>query len=408
MIEILCDGTICGIEAAESKYMSQVGYNDRFLWVRMVVTDDKPNKNGWRIPQEEFDNVIRTGRFMPIKIKFSSEGEEGHFGAYPIGVITHLMREEDKVKAIGAIWKEEYPEIAEYISKKVSSGDRVGISWELYSEERDVDGEDYVDLYNVVMTGVAIVKNPAYGDRTNIDRTSEDKRESEVWSRSYINNLPDCAFLYIEPGGKKDEEGKTTPRSLRHLPVKNHECKLDRSHLMNAKARLSQPSTGVSGGKRWLTEELRQKLLKKVDRLIEEINKEAEDMEDLEKKLSEAQEEIVNLKAQLDECAQARKALEEYKEKIEAEVERQKRLNDIKEKFAEAGLEKDDEYFDKNMDKLLSMSDEVLEYMIQELVAFKSSAKEEDKKESEEVPNFRNTGEDLVEAIRRMIREESL
>lgn len=36
---------------------------------------------------------------------------------------------------------------------------------------------------------------------------------------SEINNLPDKEFGYIEPGGKKDDEGKTTPRSLRHFPL---------------------------------------------------------------------------------------------------------------------------------------------------------------------------------------------
>src|SRR5258708_3374545 len=34
-----------------------------------------------------------------------------------------------------------------------------------------------------------------------------------------INDLPDSDFAYIESGGTKDSEGKTTPRSLRHFPV---------------------------------------------------------------------------------------------------------------------------------------------------------------------------------------------
>jgi HK97 family phage prohead protease len=48
-----------------------------------------------------------------------------------------------------------------------------------------------------------------------------------------VNDLPDSAFAYIEPGGKKDAEGKTTPRSLRHFPVH------DEAHARNALARLS-------------------------------------------------------------------------------------------------------------------------------------------------------------------------
>ena len=48
------------------------------------------------------------------------------------------------------------------------------------------------------------------------------------------NNLPDSDFAYIQPGGKKDASGKTTPRSLRHLPIP------DAAHVRNALARLGQ------------------------------------------------------------------------------------------------------------------------------------------------------------------------
>lgn len=61
-----------------------------------------------------------------------------------------------------------------------------------------------------------------------------------VWSASAINDLPDSAFLYIEPGGTKDADGKTTPRSLRHFPVKDASGKVDLPHLRNALARIPQ------------------------------------------------------------------------------------------------------------------------------------------------------------------------
>jgi hypothetical protein len=35
------------------------------------------------------------------------------------------------------------------------------------------------------------------------------------------NDLPDSDFGYIEPGGKKDEHGRTVPRSLRHFPIQD-------------------------------------------------------------------------------------------------------------------------------------------------------------------------------------------
>lgn len=49
-----------------------------------------------------------------------------------------------------------------------------------------------------------------------------------------INNLPDSDFAYIEPGGEKDDSGKTVPRSLRHFPIH------DAAHVRNALARLPQ------------------------------------------------------------------------------------------------------------------------------------------------------------------------
>src|SRR5258707_14716605 len=53
-----------------------------------------------------------------------------------------------------------------------------------------------------------------------------------------INDLPDSAFAYIQPGGTKDAEGKTVPRSLRHFPVH------DADHVRNALARAPQSPFG--------------------------------------------------------------------------------------------------------------------------------------------------------------------
>ena len=70
-----------------------------------------------------------------------------------------------------------------------------------------------------------------------------------VWDTAYINNLPDSAFAYIEDGGEKDDQGKTVPRSLRHLPYKNAEGEIDHDHLVNALARVKQSATMPEGGK---------------------------------------------------------------------------------------------------------------------------------------------------------------
>src|SRR5262249_25575276 len=63
-----------------------------------------------------------------------------------------------------------------------------------------------------------------------------------MWSTAMMNDLPDSSFLYVEDGGKKDSEGKTTPRSLRHFPYKDANGKVDLPHLRNALARIPQSS----------------------------------------------------------------------------------------------------------------------------------------------------------------------
>jgi hypothetical protein len=78
------------------------------------------------------------------------------------------------------------------------------------------------------------------GDVLENQKAVENRVSEAEWSTEYINDLPDDAFAYIEPGGEKDEQGKTVPRSLRHLPYKNAQGELDAEHVRNALARLDQ------------------------------------------------------------------------------------------------------------------------------------------------------------------------
>jgi len=66
-----------------------------------------------------------------------------------------------------------------------------------------------------------------------------------VWTTAYVNDLPDSCFFYVEAGEKED--GKTKPRSLRHLPYKDASGKVDQPHLRNAIARA--PQTKDKNGK---------------------------------------------------------------------------------------------------------------------------------------------------------------
>lgn len=85
--------------------------------------------------------------------------------------------------------------------------------------------------------------------------------DAAKWSQAEINNLPDSSFAVISPGGEKDSEGKTTPRSLRHLPYKDASGKVDLPHLRNALARLDQTS---------ISSDLKDKARKKLENAAKE------------------------------------------------------------------------------------------------------------------------------------------
>lgn len=61
-----------------------------------------------------------------------------------------------------------------------------------------------------------------------------------AWSGSYINSLPDSAFALVEGGGSKDDQGKTTPRSLRHFPHHDAGGAVDLPHVRNGLSRAPQ------------------------------------------------------------------------------------------------------------------------------------------------------------------------
>jgi hypothetical protein len=68
----------------------------------------------------------------------------------------------------------------------------------------------------------------------------EPQLRERIWTRRYINDLPDAAFAIILPGGEKDEEGRTKPRSLRKFPHHDATGRIDLPHLRNANARVPQ------------------------------------------------------------------------------------------------------------------------------------------------------------------------
>jgi hypothetical protein len=126
--------------------------------------------------------------------------------------------------------------------------------WKYFSLEWDDewvnnDGQPVQDvIIGGGLTNRPIAKNmmPVNFSETLWNELDADTQKAfAVWSTAFVNGLPDSSFLYVESGGKKDSEGKTSPRSLRHLPYKDGSGKIDLPHLRNAIARIPQ-MTGIS------------------------------------------------------------------------------------------------------------------------------------------------------------------
>ena len=150
--------------------------------ITFVLTDFLPNSNRQSIPKSEAANILATAKNMPIKINFDGTSENGHTRAIPVGPITDTRLDtvdgNEVVLAEALLWKSEYPEIDEYLKSAQSESKRVGTSWELYyKESRSEDGIEWLE--GIVVAGTAIVKVPAYGDRTPILSIAEERKMEE-------------------------------------------------------------------------------------------------------------------------------------------------------------------------------------------------------------------------------------
>lgn len=290
------DGPETGGDATAS-----LSSNPSVNYIKFTLTDDKPNGNKMRVPQEEFPNLINSGIYMPIK-KAVNKIEKGHSESFPMGVITHLKQVEDKVKGIATLWSKERPKDVEQIKNELKAGKNVNLSWELtYDTEASEETDGITTLKNVFLTAATIVGLPAYRGRTSIEAFASDERKEEM-------------------------------------------------------------------------------------------------ADELEKELEKAQKERDNFKSQLDELKQ--KSIEKDTELVglksfKAEVEKveseRKKLGTIKQKFTSAKIVKDDKYFEDNKEKLLSLDESTLEFMLQDLKVFTAPETLENKEDKTKIPPITNT-----------------
>ena len=144
--------------------------------IEFVFTDFLPNKNRQGIPVEETDNIISSAVGMPIKVNLANRKHEN---AIPIGPIQAVWRSEDGTRDVlvarATIWDSEFPEVAMFLRAAYAEQKDIGTSWELrYTDSETVDGTEW--LKGIIVTGTAIVDNPAYGKtRTRVLAIAEMK-----------------------------------------------------------------------------------------------------------------------------------------------------------------------------------------------------------------------------------------
>jgi hypothetical protein len=190
---------------------------------------------------------------------------------------------------------------AEKIRKGLVQHVSVGADYEAVDV---VDGKVPHGLHNAELSLVAVPGIP----ETNVQvleklvdtKVTEALRKAGVqeaeWDTAYVNDLPDDCFAAIESGGTKDEQGKTTPRSLRHLEYKNAQGNLDQAHVIAALQRLDQTK---------ISPELKAQALKKLCSAAGELKIESAvcnlqgKSETLQGQLTEAEKTIEDLRKQV-------------------------------------------------------------------------------------------------------------
>src|ERR1035437_9304220 len=142
--EFLINMELLGSQSEDESFAS-ISLNPAVTWAKFVLTDDLPNANRKRIPLKEFDNLIKTGIFMPIKMALGQIAD-GHALSFPVGVISHLKKVNNQIHGLAALWDRERPEDVKLIKDRFASGKQLQLSWEIMYRNESVMEDGVTDL----------------------------------------------------------------------------------------------------------------------------------------------------------------------------------------------------------------------------------------------------------------------
>lgn len=413
-------------EAAEEEFgesaASVISKDMLVTWMKFILTDDMPNKNGERVQESEFDNLISTGFYKPVKMMVGGIND-GHEDAEPIGVITHLTKDGGRILALAALWPTERAEDVQLLKERINDGKPVNVSWEIYYEDRELDG-GIANLKNTSLRAVTIVGLPAYAGRTPVLAIASNK-----WSEPYVKTLKDADFLYIGADGNRyfpyrDREGKV---AIERLPEIENEIAASSladevkqtTQTKLSKLRLILDSDGdiaqLLGAENFLEVKLDIKELEgrnaelttKVEELTSQLEAAQLALTSANEAKASAESTAQELKDQVKGLDEELGQLREFKAEADKEQAKADKLVELREKFVAAGVDKSEEFFVENFDKLSALDDLGLEFMLQELAAFSKSEENNTASASSRssVPNVPGSGgevtiSDLAKALR--------
>jgi len=304
---------------------ASINLNPNFQWAKIIVTDDRPNENKHRIPLEEFDNLIKTGIYAPIKMaSLGQELEHDTALGKPIGAMAKFIKEGSKLITLAALWKRERPDEIAALKEMYTSGIPPNVSWEISYANEIAEEDDVIALKDTCLDGITVVSNPAYAGRTPFIAMSSKKQEEE--------NVEDL------------EKAKATITELEQ-------------EIVNLKASLAEKETSLTTMSTELAE------------------------------------------------------LKTFKDNIEKDKVQAERFKNIKQKFVDSKIEKDEAYFEAQKETLLAMEDSMIDFMIQELSAFASKIAQSSKKDEIKIPNIEGkepkdlTPKELGQALRESLNK---
>lgn len=148
--------------------LASISFNPNVTWVKFILTDDKPNSNGHRVPKEEFANVKKTAVYMPLKMA-SGEIKVDHDDASPLGVMAHVTEKDNHIEVLAALWNKEREQDIALIKERFANGLDVDVSWEISYDDAKANADlGCEDLLGCSVNAATIVGIPAYKGRTPI------------------------------------------------------------------------------------------------------------------------------------------------------------------------------------------------------------------------------------------------